>query len=180
MRCLYSSVAYKGGTAAVSAIGTVERDIAFTKNEIQYYGKISAEVQSKHVSNLGTTHYVRGGGKVDIYVGTIHPLFKIISNYKKMGLTFTGNSPIMTIRTGTENDNSTTTNTATVLCSGTNPMEFKLDKYNPYFVIGNTISSGYYGSPAYSSGVQAGGFAESSIKSANLEITTTIFEIWLE
>ena len=180
IRCLYSSVAYSGkasaGPVLVTSTGVVNKELNQSGTKIILNVSLSAIA----TQNPSKSFWVRGGGKVDAYIGTKKPMNMSINKYDSFHITAT-NAPNSAIRVGNANNETTSTSTSTVLVSGnTFEIPISLGNTNPYFVIGKSFSEGYIGNPSESSGVQASGIVQSNPGNINLNFSSDITEIWLE
>lgn len=161
-QCLYFSEAYRVGDYSGASTGIVEKNIIFAENSITMSGSIACKV----VMNSGGVRY-RGGGKFDIYIGTIKPLSMPIQKYSSMQISGTNADINYSIRTGSPNDENTNTSTATILQAGSGlNADLKLDEQKPYLVLGKGI---------YQSATSSGG----GLSDVNISYTNEIEELFL-
>lgn len=154
----------------------INKDLNKTDNKIV----LSVSLSAMATQNPSKSFWVRGGGRVDVYIGTKQPMNMSISKYDSFHITAT-NAPNSAIRVGNANNETTSISTATVLVSSnTFEIPISLGNTNPYFVIGKSFLEGYIGNPSESSGVQANGIVQSNPGNINLNFSSDITEIWLE
>lgn len=151
-----------------TSTASVAADVTFNDSNIVFSCNGHAGVYSW---NSNPTRRQRAGFSVNTNLGTKKTLKMSISLYSRLRV-ITSNNLQACFRTGAENGNSTSINTATILQKGAinvnTGLEFILGDLEPYLVLGNNYS------------VPSVGSTTSAVSDANFNCNSTITEIWLE
>lgn len=116
------------------ASASITKNLLFLADSIAISGSIVCRPYS------GGGKWFRGGGLVNANIGTVKPLFISATKYTSMQIVGADSSINYNIRTGTANDENTTTATATILQSGSgDSVDLRLNDCNAYIVIGRTL-----------------------------------------
>lgn len=160
MKCKEQATAENAGDGTHDA--TVQERITFQSKSIQIFGRVQA---TPYLTRSGLYH--RSGGTVHAHIGTITPLFTSIQHYKSLKIIGANSTSVnYGIRVGAANNIDTTIFTATVLQSGSTET-INLGDYNPFFVIGRTLSFPRVSAVTYDPG------------DLNVSFTSEITEIYL-
>lgn len=141
--------------------------ITFGADRIVFNCAANAPIGTQWGEAQGKNCYFRGSFAIETNLGTRKPMTKDISLYSHLK-TDIKKALVETLRVGNPNDETTSTNTAIILFSGSsNDMNILLDSNHPYFILGmqHSLSANTYW----------GGLSSYSV-----DYSDEISEIWLE
>lgn len=148
-----------------SSTGVANANVAFNSSNISFI--CNGYSNAVRAAAFDSYYGIRGATYATTTLGTVKALREDIKDYKTLNVTGKSSQLIAAFRTGAANSGSIKVNTATVLGSGSPPLNLNIGSNHPYLVLGCTV--GYEGIDWY------GDMPSSVSYNANCSIT----EVWL-